>query len=78
MLKRLIDILGAAIGLLVLSPALLIVAWLIAKEMGTPILFRQIRPGLHGKPFKMIKFRTMRDAVETFGQKALKCICFLG
>lgn len=64
-LKRVVDILGAAIGFLILSPMLTIVALMIATKMGTPILFRQTRPGLQGKPFQMTKLNTMRDAVDS-------------
>lgn len=46
---------------------MLILAYLIKRKLGSPILFRQTRPGLHGKPFEMIKFRTMRDAVDSSG-----------
>lgn len=66
-MKRIIDILGAGLGLLLLSPVLAIVAYRIGREMGSPVLFRQTRPGLRGKPFQMIKFRTMRDAIDTDG-----------
>ena len=66
-MKRIIDILGASLGLLLLSPVLAIVAYKIRREMGSPVLFRQTRPGLHGKPFHMIKFRTMRDANDANG-----------
>lgn len=66
-MKRIIDILGAGLGLLLLSPVLAIVAHKIHREMGAPVLFCQTRPGLHGKPFRMIKFRTMRDAVDAQG-----------
>ncbi|WP_313308576.1 sugar transferase [Stutzerimonas nitrititolerans] len=65
--KRLFDILASAFGLLLLSPIIVIVAWLIRRKLGSPVLFRQVRPGLHGKPFEMIKFRTMRDAVDAHG-----------
>ncbi|WP_231850804.1 sugar transferase [Pseudomonas saudiphocaensis] len=65
--KRLFDILASAFGLLLLFPVILIVAWLIRRKLGSPVLFRQIRPGLNGKPFEMIKFRTMRDAVDAHG-----------
>lgn len=65
--KRLFDILASAFGLLLLSPVIGIVAWLIRRKLGSPVLFRQVRPGLHGKPFEMIKFRTMRDAVDAHG-----------
>jgi len=67
-MKRILDILGSAIGLLILSPVLLIVTLLIRREMGSPVLFRQARPGRGGKPFQMIKFRTMLDAVDASGK----------
>ena len=66
-MKRLLDISGAAIGLVLLSPVLVIVAVLIWRQMGAPVLFRQTRPGLQGKPFQMIKFRTMRYATDAQG-----------
>ena len=65
--KRLFDILASAFGLLLLSPVIVFVAWQIRRKLGSPILFRQIRPGLNGKPFEMIKFRTMRDAFDKLG-----------
>lgn len=67
-MKRFVDILGGGIGLLLLSPVLAVVALLIRVKMGSPVLFRQTRPGLHGKPVKMIKFRTMRDAMDANGR----------
>lgn len=67
-MKRIIDILVASFGFLLLSPVLAIVACKIRCEMGSPVLFRQTRPGLHGKPFHMIKFRTMRNATDTEGK----------
>lgn len=67
MAKRVLDILGAGIGLLLLSPVLLVVSLLILRQMGRPVFFRQIRPGLHGRPFGMVKFRTMRDALDAEG-----------
>ena len=39
----------------------------VKKNLGSPVLFRQVRPGLHGKPFEMIKFRSMKDAVDAQG-----------
>jgi lipopolysaccharide/colanic/teichoic acid biosynthesis glycosyltransferase len=57
--KRLFDIAAAGSALLVLSPILAAVAILIRIRMGSPILFRQQRPGLHGRPFEILKFRTM-------------------
>lgn len=67
MIKRLFDIVAALCGLLLLSPVVVIVAWQIRRKLGSPVLFRQVRPGLHGKPFEMIKFRTMRDGVDVAG-----------
>lgn len=67
-MKRIIDIFGASFGLLLLSPVLAIVAYKIRHEMGAPVIFRQTRPGHNGKPFRMIKFRTMRDAVDADGR----------
>lgn len=67
MIKRALDILSAAIGLIVFFPILILISIMIHREMGSPVLFRQTRPGLHGKPFQMIKFRTMRDAIDADG-----------
>ena len=58
--KRCIDAFGAAVGLLVLSPLLLLIAVLLLVAQGPPVFFRHVRPGLHGKLFTLIKFRTMR------------------
>ncbi|MDV7213610.1 sugar transferase [Azotobacter beijerinckii] len=68
MLKRLFDLLAAALGLLLLAPALLVLAWLVRRRIGAPVLFRQIRPGLHGRPFELLKFRSMREALDEHGQ----------
>lgn len=68
MLKRLLDIVIALLALVLLLPLLLLVAFLVRVKLGAPVLFRQTRPGLHGKPFAMIKFRSMRDAVDANGQ----------
>lgn len=67
-MKRLVDILGAGIGLILLSPLLIYLVVRIRCDMGNPVLFRQTRPGKHGKPFEMIKFRSMKDAVGSDGQ----------
>ena len=67
MFKRLLDIIIASIALILLSPLYAIVAYKVKKNLGSPVLFRQVRPGLHGKPFEMIKFRTMKDAVDAQG-----------
>ena len=65
--KLLFDIIASASGLIILSPVFLILAYLIRKNLGAPVFFTQERPGKDGKPFKMIKFRSMRDAVDKDG-----------
>jgi lipopolysaccharide/colanic/teichoic acid biosynthesis glycosyltransferase len=60
-MKRLFDLVVASLALLFLAVPLLALAWLIRRKLGSPVLFRQARPGLHGKPFTMVKFRTMTD-----------------
>ena len=60
-MKRLIEIAVALVALLLLSPLMIIIAILVRWQLGTPVLFRQQRPGLHGNPFCLIKFRTMLD-----------------
>lgn len=67
MLKRFLDIIIASIALVLLSPLYAFVAYKVKKKLGSPVLFRQVRPGLNGKPFEMIKFRTMKDAVDAQG-----------
>ena len=67
MLKRAFDIAASTSALVVLSPVLATTAYKVKKELGSPVLFRQTRPGLHGKPFEMIKFRTMKDATDKEG-----------
>lgn len=66
-MKRLMDIVVACFVLVALSPVIVVLAVLIRRAMGAPVLFRQVRPGLNGKSFEMIKFRTMRDAVGLDG-----------
>lgn len=61
-MKRLFDIVLSALGLLVLAIPLLSLVLLVRRKLGSPVFFTQVRPGLHGKPFKMVKFRTMTDA----------------
>ena len=69
--KRLIDVVGAAVGLVVLSPVLLATAILIRVRDGSPVIFRQTRVGLHGRPFTILKFRTMDlDAEERLHEVA--------
>lgn len=68
MTKRLFDLFASVILFIILGLALVTLAFLIRSRLGSPVLFRQTRPGLHGKPFQMIKFRTMRDAIGPDGQ----------
>ncbi|WP_379543926.1 sugar transferase [Psychrobacter sp. R86515] len=67
MIKRLFDIVGATTALVVLSPVYAATAYKVSKNLGAPVLFRQIRPGLYGKPFEMIKFRSMKDDIDVNG-----------
>lgn len=67
MIKRFFDIVASLFGLILLSPVIVLVAWKIRKNLGSPVLFRQVRPGINGKPFEMIKFRSMRDAADAHG-----------
>ncbi|HLM18039.1 MAG TPA: sugar transferase [Acidimicrobiia bacterium] len=66
-MKRVLDIVGATIALVLLSPLLAVVALLVRVHMGTPVLFRQQRPGRGGRPFVIMKFRTMTDRGDTAG-----------
>lgn len=66
--KRLLDVTVAGIALLCLLPLLLLLALAVRLALGKPVLFRQRRPGLGGRPFLLIKFRTMRDAVDGDGR----------
>jgi len=61
-MKRLFDFTAALLGLMALALPLCVLAWLVRRKLGSPVLFRQLRPGLHGQPFEMVKFRTMTDA----------------
>lgn len=66
-LKRVFDIVVSAVALTVLAPVMGLIALAVWRTMGCPVLFRQARPGLHGKPFVMYKFRTMRDLRDAEG-----------
>ena len=66
-LKRLVDVLAAAVVLVVTAPVQLVVMALVRRNLGSPALFRQRRPGLNGEPFTLVKFRTMRDPDEAAG-----------
>jgi lipopolysaccharide/colanic/teichoic acid biosynthesis glycosyltransferase len=66
-IQRLFDIVASTIGLLLLAPVIAVVAFQIRRKLGSPVFFRQVRPGIGGQPFEMIKFRTMRDAKNENG-----------
>jgi len=66
--KRLFDLVLTIPGLLIISPILLLLAIYIRGRLGTPVLFRQLRPGLNGKPFLLNKFRTMTSEVDNHGE----------
>jgi lipopolysaccharide/colanic/teichoic acid biosynthesis glycosyltransferase len=63
--KRVVDVLVAAVSLVVLAPVIALVALAVRLRLGRPVLFRQIRPGLHGEPFELVEFRTMRILGES-------------
>jgi sugar transferase EpsL len=65
--KRCIDIIAAGLGLIVLSPLLVVTAFAVSIRMGSPVVFKQMRPGLHGRSFNMYKFRTMTDERDANG-----------
>ena len=65
--KRALDVAGAALGLIVLSPLLGLIALLVWRDLGRPVFFRQVRPGLGGAPFELIKFRTMTEDRDEAG-----------
>jgi len=67
MMKRFLDVVIASTALIVLSPLYVFVAYKVKKNLGSPVLFRQVRPGLNGQPFEMVKFRTMKDAIDAQG-----------
>ena len=67
MLKRILDVAIASTALVLLSPVYALVAYKVKKNLGSPVPFRQTRPGLHGQPFEMIKFRSMKDAMDAAG-----------
>jgi len=65
--KRLIDIVGSSVGIVLFSPVFAAIVILIRLKMGSPVLFCQERPGLNGKPFTLYKFRTMKDEYDVNG-----------
>ena len=66
-IKRCMDMVGSGLGLVIFSPILMVLAILIRIRMGRPVMFKQMRPGLHGKPFYMYKFRTMTNKKDEQG-----------
>ncbi|MEH6531473.1 MAG: sugar transferase [Photobacterium frigidiphilum] len=66
-MKRLFDFIISSLALIILSPIIIIIAYKIRKNLGSPVIFRQRRPGINGTAFEMIKFRTMKDAVDING-----------
>jgi len=67
-MKRVVDVVGSITGLVLLSPILILLILLIRWKIGSPVFFRQTRPGKNAKPFEMIKFRSMRDEVDAHDQ----------
>jgi lipopolysaccharide/colanic/teichoic acid biosynthesis glycosyltransferase len=68
-MKRLLDVVLAGSALIVLSPIVAAIAIAIRIRMGSPVLFRQVRPGLHGRPFELVKFRSMHTEVDAHGRE---------
>ncbi|KGR73974.1 sugar transferase [Ureibacillus sinduriensis] len=68
MIKRMIDIILSFLALLVLAPIILLVAVLVRKKLGSPIIFKQLRPGRNGEIFQLYKFRTMTDEKDEDGE----------
>jgi lipopolysaccharide/colanic/teichoic acid biosynthesis glycosyltransferase len=66
-MKRLFDLVGASAALILFALPLMVLVWLVSHKLGRPVLFRQVRPGLHGRPFEMVKFRTMTDERDADG-----------
>lgn len=67
-IKRVLDVIISAVTLLLLSPVLIITALLVRVKLGSPVIFKQERPGLNGRIFKMYKFRTMTDERDSEGK----------
>ncbi|UYQ72601.1 sugar transferase [Pelagibacterium flavum] len=67
-MKRLFDIATATVLSVLLLPVFIVLCVLVRTKLGSPIVFRQVRPGLHGRPFTLIKFRTMTDARNGDGE----------
>lgn len=67
MIKRSFDVVAASFALVLLLPVIAVVSLLIHRKLGSPVFFRQTRPGKNSKPFQMVKFRTMLDATDKDG-----------
>ena len=67
MTKRILDIFLSAMGILLLAPLFLFLAWQVSRKLGSPVFFCQTRSGRYGRPFKIVKFRTMRNVVDGAG-----------
>jgi lipopolysaccharide/colanic/teichoic acid biosynthesis glycosyltransferase len=67
-MKRSFDVVVAAVGLAIASLPMLAIALAVRLDLGKPVLFRQVRPGRHGVPFQLVKFRTMREAYDARGE----------
>lgn len=67
-IKRFLDILISLIAIVILSPVLIFVALLVRIKLGSPVIFKQARPGMNGKEFEMMKFRSMTNEKDEFGQ----------
>lgn len=66
--KRVVDVLVAGLALIVLALPMFALALMVWTALGRPVIFRQVRPGMHGRPFRMLKFRTMTDVCDAQGQ----------
>jgi lipopolysaccharide/colanic/teichoic acid biosynthesis glycosyltransferase len=67
-MKRLFDLIVVIIALPALALPMLVLMWVVRSKLGSPVFFRQERPGLHGQPFEMVKFRTMTDSRRADGE----------
>ncbi len=67
-MKRLLDVALASCGLIATAPLIVLIAIAIRLSMGSPVFYRQQRPGLHAVPFELVKFRTMRDELDAEGR----------
>jgi sugar transferase EpsL len=67
-IKRAIDIVGASTALVIGAPIVAMTAVAVGRELGRPVMFRQVRPGRGGRPFTLVKFRSMRDAIDRDGR----------